>query len=317
LDNLHKNSTVSVCIVTYNSATDIEDCLHAVQKQSFSALRTIVVDNASTDRTREIVAKFGDSVQLIVNTVNNGFAGGQNQAIAMAGSDYVLVLNPDVVLESDYISSLVAFMDKHPQVGSATGQLVLADRPDRMDSAGLALRLDRNAVDLAAGEPVSSWTESREVFGVSGAAAFYRMRMIEEVSYDGQFFDETYFAYKEDVDVAWRARHLGWSPWSVPEAKAKHRRGWQRKNRQSIPLFVRRHSYQNRFYTLFKNEPLSWRLFGTIPIILAVEAAKLGYILVRERGLLASWPVIFRKLPAMLRKRRWMNRKKKAKFVEH
>ncbi len=317
MDNPHTRSTVSVCIVTYNSASDIEDCLHAVQKQSFSALRTIVIDNASTDRTREIVAKFSDSVQFVVNTTNNGFAGGQNQAIALAGSDYVLVLNPDVVLDPDYVAILVAFMDKHQHVGSATGQLVSADQPDRMDSAGLALRLDRNALDLAAGEPASSWTESREVFGVSGAAAFYRMRMIEEVSYEGQFFDETYFAYKEDVDVAWRARHLGWSSWYVSEAKAKHRRGWQQKNRQSIPLFVRRHSYQNRFYTLFKNEPISWHLIGIVPIILAVEAAKLGYILLRERGLLASWPTIFRTLPSMLRKRRWTFRKKKAKHVEH
>jgi len=142
------------------------------------------------------------------------------------------------------------------------------------------------------------------VFGVSGAAAFYRTAMIRDIAYEGQFFDEEFFAYKEDVDVAWRARHRGWKAWYVPTAKATHARGWKKKSRSSIPLFVRKHSYQNRFYTLIKNEPAGWHLIKVLPILFVKEAAKLAYILVRERGLLACWPNIVRKLPDMRRKRR-------------
>jgi len=300
---VHTRATVCVCIVTYNSATDIEDCLHAVQKQSFSAIRIIVVDNASNDGTSDVVAASGTPVHLFANKVNNGFAGGQNQALVQTDCDYVLVLNPDVVLDPDFVAKLVDFMDKHPHVGSATGQLVLADRPELMDSAGIELSADHNAYDLAAGQPAIQWSEPREVFGVSGAAAMYRAAMIRDISYEGQFFDETFFAYKEDVDVAWRARHRGWSSWYVPAARAAHARGWKKRSRSSIPLFVRQHSYQNRFYTLIKNEPVGWHLIKLVPILLVKEAAKLAYILIRERGLLACWPNIVRKLPEMLRKR--------------
>jgi GT2 family glycosyltransferase len=297
-------ATVSVCIVTYNSARDIEDCLDAVVGQSFPVSSVIVVDNASTDGTSVFVSEIGEPVRLLANVANNGFAGGQNQAIAQTDSDYVLVLNPDVVLDPDYIANLVDYMDNHPCVGSATGQLVLADRPELMDSAGIALSSDHNAYDLAAGEPVSRWLEPREVFGVSGAAAMYRTAMIRDIAFEGQFFDETYFAYKEDVDVAWRAKHRGWLSWYVPAARAVHARGWKKRSRGSIPLFVRRHSYQNRFFTLIKNEPFGWHLIKLLPILLVKESAKLAYLLMRERGLLACWPYIMRQLPDMLRKRR-------------
>jgi GT2 family glycosyltransferase len=297
--------TVSVCIVTYNSAGDIEACLEAVRRQTHPVASVVVVDNASTDGTRDVLRRCGDDIRLILNERNNGFAGGQNQAIAAsAPSDYVLVLNPDVVLDPDYIAEIVAAMERDPRIGSATGMLVRADRPDIMDSAGLMLRPDRNAADLAAGEPAAAWTSPREIFGVSGAAAVYRRAMIAEISEGGQFFDEDFFAYKEDVDVAWRARHLGWTAAYVPSARAVHRRGWKPGGRRSVPLFVRRHSYQNRFFVLIKNEPAGPHLFLLLPLLLLVEAAKLGYILLFEPGLLRCWPRIVKLLPAMLGKRR-------------
>jgi len=306
--------TVSVCIVTYNSVREIGDCLQAVRRQSFPLASVVVIDNASTDGTRDALARFGDEIRIILNERNNGFAGGQNQAIAAsAPSDYVLVLNPDVSLNPDYVAEIVAAMERDPRIGSATGMLVRADRPEIMDSAGLTLRPDRNAVDLAAGEPVADWTSPREIFGVSGAAAMYRRAMIEDVSDNGQFFDEDFFAYKEDVDVAWRARHLGWKAVYVPSARAVHRRGWKPGGRWSMPLFVRRHSYQNRFFLLIKNEPAGPHLFLLIPRLLFVEAAKLGYILLREPGLLACWPRMVKLLPAMLGKRRRLFRRKTSK----
>lgn len=309
--------TVSVCVVTYNSASVIIDCLDSVRRQSFPYISIVVVDNNSTDDTREILARYDKDLLTILNDWNNGFAGGQNQAIAAsAPSDYVLVLNPDVRLDPDYVAEIIVVMERDPRIGSATGMLVRADRPDTMDSAGLALRPDRNAADLAAGEPVSDWTEPREVFGVSGAAAVYRRAMIEDVADSGQFFDEDFFAYKEDVDVAWRARHLGWKAVYVPSARAVHARGWKQGGRRSVPLFIRRHSYQNRFFTLIKNEPAGWHLLHLIPRVLIMEALKLGYILLFEPGLLVCWPRIFKRLPAMLAKRKRLFRRKKSRDAE-
>lgn len=302
-------ATASVCIVTYNSADDIEACLNAVIKQRHPVERIVVIDNASTDGTAERVLQFADQVHFILNKVNNGFAGGQNQAIRQTRSDYVLVLNPDVVLDPYYLSEIIAFMERQPRVGSVTGQLVLADDTNIMDSAGLGMKRTRNAYDLGAGELAAKWDVSQPVFGVSGAAAVYRSAMIRDIEIDGQFFDEHFFAYKEDVDVAWRANKLGWTSYYVPTAKAIHHRGWKKGGRSSVPLFVRRHSYQNRFFTLVKNETFGWHSFVIIPLIFAAEAVKLGYIVLREPGLLRCWPFIFRSIPSMLHKRKWIKNK--------
>jgi len=304
--------TVSVCIVTYNSAEDIIACLEAVARQTHPIERIIVVDNASTDGTAERVRQWSERVRLLANSENTGFAGGQNQAIAAAGGDYVLVLNPDVVLDPDYVSEIVAVMEQDPSIGSAAGQLVRADRPDIMDSAGLAMKRNRQAYDLASGEPAAKWGLPRDVFGVSGAAAVYRTDMIRDISYNGQFFDETFFAYKEDVDVAWRARRLRWTAKYVPAARAVHRRGWKQGQRKSLPLFIRKHSYQNRFFALIKNEPAGWHWLALIPLLLVSEILKLGYIVLREPPLLGCWATIFRKLPEMLAKRRWLAARIKA-----
>ncbi|WP_042165831.1 glycosyltransferase family 2 protein [Paenibacillus gorillae] len=299
-------ATVSICIVTYNSAEDIEACLDAVWSQVHPIDRIVIVDNASSDGTATRIERYDGSerIFLVKNTINNGFAGGQNQAISHTDSDYVLVLNPDVTLDSGYVSYLVAFMEENLQAGSATGRLVLSADLSVMDSAGLGMRRTRQAYDLGAGEPVSKWAQQQQVFGVSGAAAFYRMDMVRDLQVDGQFFDEEFFAYKEDVDVAWRARQLGWLSHYIPEAKAVHHRGWKKGGRTAIPLFVRRHSYQNRFFTLLKNEQPGWHLLKLIPLLIAVEIVKLGYIILKEPGLLRCWPVIFRSMPDMLRKRK-------------
>ncbi len=308
--------TASVCIVTYNSAEDIENCLQAVMQQSFPVERIVVVDNASSDGTAERVRPYAEQVHFIANKVNNGFAGGQNQAIRQTRSDYVLVLNPDVTLDPDYLSETIRFMEQNPLVGSATGQLVLASNREMMDSAGLGMKRTRNAFDLATGEPTANWNETKQVFGVSGAAAVYRRAMMEDISYEGQFFDEHFFAYKEDVDVAWRARKLGWTSYYVPAAYAVHHRGWKKGGRSSVPLFVRQHSYQNRFFTLLKNEPIGWHSVVIGPWIAAAEIIKLGYIVLREPGLLRCWPAIFRSMPDMMAKRKWLIQKAMQKNLQ-
>ncbi|WP_138755229.1 glycosyltransferase family 2 protein [Paenibacillus sinopodophylli] len=308
--------TASVCIVTYNSADDIGNCIEAVLLQTFPVERIVVIDNASTDGTAERVKPYTNNVHFIANKINNGFAGGQNQAIRQTRSDYVLVLNPDVTLDPDYLTEIIRIMEQNQSIGSATGQLVFASNRKVMDSAGLGMKRTRNAYDLAAGELAVNWSETRQVFGVSGAAAVYRRTMIDDISYDGQFFDEHFFAYKEDVDVAWRARRLGWTACYIPAAYAVHHRGWKKGGRSSVPLFVRQHSYQNRFFALLKNEPIGWHSLVIGPLIAAAEMSKLGYIVLREPGLLRCWPEIFRSMPEMLAKRKWLFQKAKQRKLQ-
>lgn len=300
-------ATVSVCIVTYNSAEDIASCIEAVMEQSQPIQAIVVVDNASTDRSVEFVKEWMAAkipIILIENKINNGFAGGQNQAIEATDTDYVLVLNPDVVLHPDYIRQLVSTMELDVHAGSATGLLVRKDDPSIVDSTGLQMGLNRHAIDRGAGQQLNSWLQPDKVFGASGAAALYARRMIADIKLEDEFFDERFFAYKEDVDVAWRAQLLGWSAHYVPAAKAVHARGWQKQGRGSISLFVRQHSYVNQLFMLVKNEQLGWHWFKLLPILFVREAMKLAYIIVRERDLLSSWRIIVKYMPEMKRKRK-------------
>lgn len=304
---MNRTATASVCIVTYNSESDIERCLQAVLRQSYPIERVVVVDNASSDGTRDVVRRFDSPVELIANEVNNGFAGGQNQAIGHTQTDYVLVLNPDVELHPDYLSRIIDYMERHPRTGSATGRLVLASDRNVIDSTGIEMGKSRKAWDRGAGEQASQWRQSGDVFGVSGAASVYSRRMIADISMDGQFFDEAFFAYKEDVDVAWRARQLGWQSYYVAEAEAVHERGWKysgRKGRKQVPLFLRRISYRNRLFMIVKNEPGGGKLLLALPRLIGLEFLQIGYLVIFERELLKCWVELIRAFPRLLKQRK-------------
>ncbi|MEK3750185.1 glycosyltransferase family 2 protein [Paenibacillus sp. FSL E2-8871] len=326
------NKTVSVHIVTYNSADDIIDCIEAVMAQDYLVKKIVVVDNASTDGSADKVRTFyhqfnSDSpaaflvgheamysareikqyptIDLLENELNTGFAPAHNQAISATNTDYVLVLNPDLTLAPDYISRLITQMENNPQIGSATGKLLLKADHGLVDSTGLRMNRARRAFDRGAGEPADQWTQSGPVFGVSGAAAMYSRRMINDISVDGEFFDADFFAYKEDVDVAWRAEIFGWQGYYDAEAIGYHERGWKTSGRNTKPLFIRRISYINRYKMIYKNEPTRTML-KTIFISLPYEIAAHGYMLLREPQLITAWKSFFTQLPALKKKREYI-----------
>ncbi|MBP2109875.1 glycosyltransferase family 2 protein [Paenibacillus silagei] len=350
-----KLKTVSVHIVTYNSADDIAECLSAVLGQDYPVKKIVVVDNASTDGSAEKVRAFyhqfsqgstqtpskrvqslnsattitnGDIITttahsgksadspppptlvLLENEHNTGFAPAHNQAIAGTTTDYVLVLNPDLTLAPDYISKLVARMETDSRIGSATGKLLLKADHSLVDSTGLRMNKARRAFDRGAGEPADQWNASGEVFGVSGAAAMYSRRMIEDISVEGEFFDADFFAYKEDVDVAWRAGLFGWKAYYDAEAIGYHERGWKTSGRSAKAMFIKRISYINRYKMIYKNES-SRTLLLTLLNSLPYEIAAHGYSLLKEPKLLGAWTSFFAQRAALKRKRQYIQEKAK------
>ncbi|EES72759.1 glycosyltransferase, group 2 family protein [Paenibacillus sp. oral taxon 786 str. D14] len=308
------NPSVTIQIVTYNSANDIAECLDGVRLQTYPIQEIIVIDNASKDETVERVRAYIEqthvnNIHLVVNPTNTGFAPAHNQGICMTQSDYVLVLNPDVQLGTEYVERLVGIMEQRPEVGSATGLLILKSSPDVVDSTGIVMNGIWRAFDRGAGGSASQWRESGEVFGVSGAAAMYRRAMIDELSIDGEFFDADFFAYKEDVDVAWRANLLGWKAYYCAEAVATHERGWKKGSRHTQPLFIRQYSYINRYKMIYKNLS-GYRWIQHLPKLLAYELASNGYMLLREPKVLGAWKDFFDKLPELREKRREIQRRK-------
>ncbi|MDD9266602.1 glycosyltransferase family 2 protein [Paenibacillus sp. GCM10023248] len=308
-------NSASIHIVTYNSSEHIDDCLEAVLKQSYPIEQIVIIDNASKDETLEKLRKWSNKINLVKNSKNNGFAGGHNQAIRMTETDYCLILNPDVVLEKDYVLNSIKAMKNTPRAGSATGKLLFKADPTHIDSTGLVINKARRAFDRGAHQSSEQFQQSEEVFGVSGAAAMYSREMINDISLNGEFFDEDFFAYKEDVDVAWRARLLGWKALYEPSAVAFHERGWKEGGRSSKPLFVRRLSYMNRYKMMVKNDRVSLMLKSFFPLFI-YECLSLAYAILREPKLLGAWADFFRKYSELKQKRSWIRNKTKINAAE-
>ncbi|MBE7158012.1 MAG: glycosyltransferase family 2 protein [Rhodospirillales bacterium] len=303
--------SVAVTIVTYNSEHYIGRCLPYVLAQDLPALKVVVVDNASTDRTRYILEAFRERITVIRNEVNAGFARAQNQAIRAARCDWTLTLNPDVRLTPGFLRTLVAEGEHHPQVGTVCGKLLsfaddfaIPSAPQRFDSTGIYMTPNLRHFDRGSGSIDDRRFSMREyVFGATGAAALYRRTMIDAISWNGEFFDDDFFAYREDADVAWRAQLMGWSCLYTPEAVAFHVRNVLPTNRRSSAPAINMHSVKNRFLLRIKNvTPDLYRRHG-----LAMTARDLLVIagcLLYEWRSLKAFKLVLSSLRRTLQKRR-------------
>jgi GT2 family glycosyltransferase len=254
------NDLVSITIVTYNSGRFIKRCLDSVLDQTYPFKEIIVIDNCSTDGTTDILEPFEDRCRIVYNEDNIGFAAAQNQAIGMSDSDWVLTLNPDVLLLPDFITALVHAGNLDPRIGTVCGKLLTMsagfDFPEKpvVDSTGIyftpTLRhLDRGSLEYDNGH----YRQYEYVFGATAAAALYRREMIEDISLDGEFFDSDFFVYREDADVAWRSQLLGWKCLYAPYARGYHVRKALPGNRRALPAEINMHSVKNRFLLRIKN----------------------------------------------------------------
>ncbi len=303
-----KRKRVVVQIVTYNNAATVVDCIRSVQAQSFRDFSLLVIDNASTDKTRSVVR--GLKITLVRSRRNIGYAAAHNMAIRRTKSEYVLTLNPDVVLDRHFLRKMVRTLDASPRVGSAAGLLYrverLRDRPVIVDGEGLFMR--RNRRQGLRGEMKVMQEHPKHtvsIFGPDGAAAFYRRKMLEDIGYGQEYFDEDFFMHKEDVDVCWRAKWRGWKSVFVPTAIARHIRTFRAGRRERVPQELRTMALRNRYLMMMKNESASLFLRDIVPILI-YEIGIFFYIVFRERASFASYIQAYEMLGTMLKKREWI-----------
>ena len=301
---------VSVTVVTYNSGRFIRRCLESVLEQRHRPLEVIVIDNASTDGTCDILERFEDTCCVVYNEENVGFAAAQNQAIAIARGAWVLTLNPDMFLLSDFVSSLIAAAASDPRIGTVCGKLLMVDAAfdlegsQRLDSTGMYFTPMLRHKDRGCMETNNGHYLKREyVFGATAAAACYRREMIEDISVEGEFFDSTFFTYREDADVAWRAQLLGWKCVFDPRASAYHVRRLRPGMRNQLPPEINMHSVKNRFLMRIKNITPRLYLRNLLPITVR-DIGILAYCLAVERTSLRAFYHLVRDFDSALRKRR-------------
>jgi GT2 family glycosyltransferase len=320
---------VAISLVTWNGEKHLEPLMASVFAQTFKDFEILVIDNGSSDGTVSFFEKDYPQIRLIKNQENLGFAKGHNIGIQETQSDYVLILNQDVILEPDFLAQLVEFMDKHKKAALVGGKLLkLKDKGKTkiIDSVGQKIFKTQQVIELGAGqEDKGQFDEAHQVFGISATAAFYRRLALEEVKIGQEYFDEDFFSYKEDVDLNYRLRLYGWEIWYLPPAVAYHDRSAQGVGagfdlstigyRQQKNKFVNFHSYKNHWFVLTKN--LTWyNFFWLFPYIFVYELIKFLYILFFEPKTLKAIPVIFQKLPAMIKKRKIIIKHKKVSNKE-
>ena len=311
-------TSVSVTIVTYNSRQYLKACLEAIFEQNYQPLEIVVVDNGSMDGTRGFLSRFEDRMRVEYNDNNVGFAAAQNQAMAQCTGDWILVLNPDVVLMPGVIERLVEAGRVDEKVGTVCGRLLAIGQdlqpPENplIDTAGIYFTEAMRHFDRGWHEPDDGRFRKMEyVFGASAAAALYRREMIADISEDGNFFDPDFFAYREDADVAWRAQLLGWRCLYTPAAVGHHVRSVGPGNRRDVPAIINMHSVKNRFLMRIKNMTGGvfrrfWRQMIARDLLVVG-----GSLVLEQRSLPAFWRVAAC-LPRALRSRRWIMSRRRA-----
>ena len=291
---------VTVGIVLHDSADDVLACLSALGAQTRRPDAIVVFDNASGDGGIDLVREAMPEARSERSEINLGFAAAHNRVMALEPADVHVLLNPDCRLAEPFIERTLAVLAEDTSVGAVSGRLLrfrtdspdggpLVEMPgDILDSTGMIGHRNRRVLDRGAGEPASGrYLIADDVFGASGAAAVYRRDMLEDVAFQGEFFDERFFAYREDVDLAWRALLLGWRCRYEPTALARHRRRVAPGRRRQLPSAINRLSVANRWRMLAKNElAAGWRRDGLR--ILARDIGILGYAAVREQTTLAA-----------------------------
>jgi GT2 family glycosyltransferase len=221
---------VSIVVVSHDSAADLPLSLASALAQTGVSAETVVVDNASTDSSRDVVRKFGTTVRLIPMASNAGFAAAMNAGIDASAGRYVLALNPDCRLDTRFAEVLTGKLDSRPDVGSASGRIYRAEGADlsptpRLDSTGIVFTPSGRHLDRGSGEAGDGrYLEEEEVAGTTAAAGFYRRDALEAAKISTGYFDSDFFLYREDADLALRLGLLGWKSLYVPGAVAWHRR---------------------------------------------------------------------------------------------
>ena len=299
-----ERSPLCVIIPNWNGIAFLPACLESLRAQTYTAFRTIVVDNASTDGSAVLIESKFPEVSIIRLDENKGFGAATNIALREVRSDYVACLNNDTEAVPAWLGELVACLERHPRAAAATSKMLdLSDR-GQIDDCGDILTAYFRAYARGRGEEdEGQYDEEEQVFGASGGASLWRNDVVREIGY----FDEDLFAYYEDVDLSFRANLAGYECWYAPKAIVYHAGGGT--SRQRASEFAYYHAVRNRWSMIVKNGPalLLWR--SSLRIVFA-EMLSLAKAVTERKTILTlkAHREVLRALPGWARRRKEVQR---------
>ena len=274
----------SLVILNLNGRRHLAPLLAHLALQSVRDFELIFVDNGSTDGSLALVeescAAYGLTLIVIRNSFNNGFAPASNQGLRAARAAHVVMLNNDTLPEPRWLEHLLATAEQIPGAGMVASKMLFAHNPAMINSAGIAVDAAGIAWDWRGGAADDPGERTViEIFGPCGGAGLYSRQMMLQLG----GFDEDFFAYLEDVDLAWRARLAGWHCFYQPQARLLHAHSATLGDASPTKRFL---LGRNKVWTLIKNLPDRYLLGDGLRALLYDKLAT-GYG-VLTRGDLAS-----------------------------
>lgn len=228
---------VAVVIVNYNGEALLPDCLAALAAQTRAPAEIVVADNGSRDGSLALLRARHPGVRVLELGRNLGFAGGANRGVAATGAPWVCVLNSDATPAPDWLAQLTAApRDEHTW---ALGSVLVSAATGRIESAGDQYAPAGYAYKLLRDHPLEDLPpEPYPVFAAPGAAPVFRRDVFDALG----GYEERFFLYYEDVDLAFRAVLVGYHALLVPSARVVHRLGATTKSRARARFYVARNS---------------------------------------------------------------------------
>jgi len=374
---------VTISLINYNGKKFVFQAIESAVNQDYPNLEIILIDNNSTDGTREEIEKRISgweerrreiaktyrlkpelqnlsgthsleckNIKYIKNTENAGFGKPHNEAIRMMKGDFILLLNYDAILKSDYIKNVLKIF-KNKKVGAVQGKLLRYDfdknklckdknNPELniIDTTGLMIFKNRRIVCIGQGEADKKQFEKKaEIFGADGAVPVYRKEMLEDIKLPiiqnskfkiqnsiYEYFDENFFMYKEDVDLAWRMQLAGWKAIYTSQAVAYHGRGSGDsmannyleiiKERRKINNFAKYLSFKHQRLMQIKNDFPSLLFIKHLPQFIIKEIGAWIYIVIFEKSIFKILKDLYNDVPLFFKKRKIVMAKKRVNAKE-
>ena len=324
---------ISVIILNFNGKKFLETCLNSVLAQDYDNFEIILIENGSTDGSKEYLKEKYENnkkIKIIYLDKNTGFAEGNNIGIKKAFEDknvkYIAALNNDTKVVSGWLSEMVKTIEKNEKTGSVSSKMIFFYEQNLINAVGVLISKDGGGVNLGYKEKDEGQFEKElEIFGPSAGAALYKREVLEKTDLgEDEYFDSDYFAYYEDVDLCWRLRLAGYTSYYSPKAVVYHVHSATGVSHSPFKAY---HIQRNRLFNIVKDFPAGtalisfffvtpWRYIHLLnsaffrksgPSQKAKEKSGAGTLF---KIVFKAWWDFFKKLPAMLKKRKAVNKTK-------
>ncbi len=319
---------VALVQMVYNGMRYIPKSFDSMVNQTFKDIEIIAVINGNDDGGKEYIEQHYPQVKIIDPKENLKFVRGHNLVFSSIEAEFFQLVNQDLFLEPTYVEEVLKSFDD-PTVGGANGKIFQYDWESNsvsnlLDTTGITVSKNGRGKSRGQNEPdTGQYDGMSEIIGVDGAACMYRKAALEAVKYKRQegsieYFDLDFEMYWEDVDLSLRMQNAGFTCKFVPTAVGYHgrtaassKKGYKdvaafREHHRKFPAWIKQYNYKNHIFMVVKNFPkFYWQFFVR-------EFFMLGYILVFETSTLRVLPTFFRQLPAIWRKRKWIQAQRKS-----